>query len=208
MGVTITRRHYGIVEPNQLSAQKTGQIYASLPLNPEVELLQNGEFMYYSYIDNMVTAEPTVEGQEPMLVYNEIKLYDDFWRDSWAEDFAMIRVSPDMYVTQERVAMEMKADADASESDYKPTHGYRLDGIVPRLFKTNVGDIFTTNMVKEDVEYEVGDLLTPAISDRKTLVLQKGTATDLASAEGMVWAVVKAYTVPSGGPGLKLQRVK
>ena len=37
-----TRNGYGQVEPNQLSAQKTGQIYASLPLNEDVDVLQNG----------------------------------------------------------------------------------------------------------------------------------------------------------------------
>ena len=47
MAITITRNKYGQVEPNQLSAQKTGQIYASLPLDKEVDVLQNGEFMFY-----------------------------------------------------------------------------------------------------------------------------------------------------------------
>ena len=90
-----TRIGFGQVEPNQLSAQKTGQIYASLPLDEKVTLLQNGEFMYYSYADNKVTAEPTVPGQEPMLVFNEIKIYEDYLR---LKDFAMIRVG-DNYVT-------------------------------------------------------------------------------------------------------------
>ena len=90
-----TRIGFGQVEPNQLSAQKTGQIYASLPLDESVKVLQNGEFMYYSYADNKVTAEPTVEGQEPMLVFNEIKIYEDYLR---LKDFAMIRVG-DNYVT-------------------------------------------------------------------------------------------------------------
>ena len=90
-----TRIGFGQVEPNQLSAQKTGQIYASLPLDESVKVLQNGEFMYYSYADNKVTAEPTVSGQEPMLVFNEIKIYEDYLR---LKDFAMIRVG-DNYVT-------------------------------------------------------------------------------------------------------------
>ena len=52
-----TRIGYGQVEPNQLSAQKTGQIYASLPLDSEVSVLQNGEFMYYDYKTGKVTAD-------------------------------------------------------------------------------------------------------------------------------------------------------
>ena len=90
-----TRNGYGQVEPNQLSAQKTGQIYASLPLAAEVKVLQNGEFMYYDYKTKTVTADATVG--EPMLVFNEIKLYEPFWRTSY-KDFAMIRVG-DNYVT-------------------------------------------------------------------------------------------------------------
>ena len=36
---------------------------------------------------------------------------------------------------------------------------YRMDGIAPRMFKTNIGDIYTTNMVETGVEYAVGDEL-------------------------------------------------
>ena len=89
-----TRIGFGQVEPNQLSAQKTGQIYASLPLDESVKVLQNGEFMYYSYADNKVTAEPTVPGQEPMLVFNEIKLYEPFWQTSY-KDFAILYTPTD-----------------------------------------------------------------------------------------------------------------
>ena len=41
---------YGQVEPNQLSGIKTGQIFASLPLAKNVDIIQNGEFMYYDYV--------------------------------------------------------------------------------------------------------------------------------------------------------------
>ena len=92
--MSFNRIGYGQVEPNQLSAQKTGQIYASLPLNKDVKVLQNGEFMYYDYATGMVSAD----GQgEPMLVFNEIKIYED--RLSY-KDFAMIRVG-DNYVTND-----------------------------------------------------------------------------------------------------------
>ena len=83
---------YGQVEPNQLSAQKTGQIYASLPLNTNVKVLQNGEFMFYDYQSETVSADDSTGVAEPMLVFNEIKLYEPFWRRSY-KDFAMIRVN-------------------------------------------------------------------------------------------------------------------
>ena len=208
-----TRNGFGQVEPNQLSAQKTGQIYASLPLNKDVQVLQNGEFMYYDYATNQVTAEGK---GEPMLVFNEIKLYEPFWRTSY-KDFAMIRVG-DNYVTSElatagfdKSALVEGVAADPAHTEY----GYRMDGIAPRLFKTNVGDIYTTNMVATGVEYKVGDTLAPEVVETtytakdsstksyKTLVLKKTEATD-----GMLWVVGKVYTMPDGQPGLKLQRIQ
>ena len=197
-----TRNGYGQVEPNQLSAQKTGQIYASLPLDSSVNVLQNGEFMFYDYKTGTVTADATVG--EPMLVFNEIKLYEPYWQTSY-KDFAMIRVG-DNYVTS-RKATEAYGDGstnvgapDANHTEY----GYRMDGIAPRLLKTNVGDIYTTNMVKTGVEYSVGDLLTP-VKDATSNTLVLETA---AGSEKMLWQVAKVYTMPDGQPGLKLQRVQ
>lgn len=202
-----TRVGYGQVEPNQLSAQKTGQIYARLPLDEAVKVLQNGEFMYYSYADGKVTAEPTVEGQEPMLVFNEIKLYEPFWRTSY-KDFAMIRVG-DNYVTS-RLATAGYGDGSLTiGAEINPAHteyGYQMDGIAPRLFKTNIGDIYTTNMIAVGVEYAVKDILSPvkvtAEDGTKTLVLTKdGDEVD------MKWVVAQVYTMPDGQPGLKIQRI-
>lgn len=194
------RKGYGQVEPNQLSAQKTGQIYASLPLASNVAVLQNGEFMYYDYKSGTVTADGV---GEPMLVFNEVKLYEPFWQTSY-KDFAMIRVG-DNYVTS-RLATEGYGDGSettgvsSTHSDWQA--GYRMDGIAPRLFKTNVGDIFTTNMVKTGVEYHVGDVLTPVKnSATNTLQLEVGTG-------NIEFVVAKVYTMPDGQDGLKLQRIK
>ena len=207
---TFTRVGYGQVEANQLSAQKTGQIYASLPLDEKVQVLQNGEFMYYSYVDNKVTAEPTVEGQEPMLVFNEIKLYEPFWRTSY-KDFAMIRVG-DNYVTSKLATDEYGDGALTKGATINPTHstwqaGYRMEGIAPRLFKTNIGDIMTTNMVETGVEYAEKDILklkkVTAADGTVTLVLSKTGDIDTVQ-----WVVAKVYTMPDGQPGLKIQRIK
>ena len=169
---------FGQVEPNQLSAQKTGQIYASLPLSKDVNVLQNGEFMYYDYKTSTVTADGI---GEPMLVFNEIKIYEDLLM---AKDFAMIRVG-DNYVTNAG-AVGRITSANTNGVTYgggsltegvnpNPAHseyGYRMDGIAPRLFKTNVGDVYTTNMV-EGEDIAVGDILKPVKNvDSKTLVLQ------------------------------------
>ena len=43
---------YGQVEPNHLSAQKTGQIYAQLPANKDINVLEQGQFVKYDYAAN------------------------------------------------------------------------------------------------------------------------------------------------------------
>ena len=206
-----TRVGYGQVEPNQLSAQKTGQIYASLPLDPKVEVLQNGEFMFYNYATGRVTAEGK---GEPMLVFNEIKLYEDFWRTSY-KDFAMIRVG-DNYVTSKPATAEYGGGALTKGASIKPGHTeypYRMDGIAPRLFKTNIGDIYTTNMVETGKEYSVGDELqlkkventgSDNVSTYNTLVLAKDAGDTVSTIK---FVVGKVYTMPDGQPGLKLQRI-
>ena len=200
--MAFTREGYGQVEPNQLSAQKTGQIYASLPLHKDVKVLQNGEFMFYDYATGTVNANATVG--EPMLVFNEIKLYEPFWQTSY-KDFAMIRVG-DNYVTSRRATAAYGDGAEnvGAEDRNHTEYGYRMDGIAPRLFKTNIGDIYTTNMVKVDVEYVAGDLLKPVKdANSNTMVLEKTEETT-----GMLWQVAKVYTMPDGQPGLKIQRVQ
>lgn len=230
--MSFVRNGYGQVEPNQLSAQKTGQIYASLPLDSAVNVLQNGEFMYYDYATGKVTADDSTGIAEPMLVFNEIKLYEDFWRTSY-KDFAMIRVG-DNYVTSKLatagygdgatthgVVPTAKYDGDENPPVEHTLTGhteypYRMDGIAPRLFKTNIGDIMTTNMVETDedaeseVTYAVGNFLQPVKNtSTKTLQLKKFTPAQTGDKPtGMAWVVVKVYTMPDGQQGLKLQRVQ
>lgn len=209
--MAFTRNGYGQVEPNQLSAQKTGQIYASLPLASDVDILQNGEFMYYDYKSGTVTANGV---GEPMLVFNEVKLYEPFWQTSY-KDFAMIRVG-DNYVTSRLATAGYGDGAETEGDDPTPGHsdwqaGYRMDGIAPRLFKTNVGDIFTTNMVETGAEitYSQGDTLKLKKVDKaadktgNTLVLSK-----TGNIDALEFVVAKVYTMPDGQPGLKLQRIK
>ena len=209
--MAFTRNGYGQVEPNQLSAQKTGQIYASLPLASDVDILQNGEFMYYDYKSGTVTADG--EG-EPMLVFNEVKLYEPFWQTSY-KDFAMIRVG-DNYVTSRLATAGYGDGSETTGVAPNPGHsdwqaGYRMNGIAPRLFKTNVGDIFTTNMVEtgDEITYNQGDTLklkkVVKAPDKtgNTLVLSKTGDID-----ALEFVVAKVYTMPDGQPGLKLQRIK
>ena len=160
----ITRIGYGQVEPNHLSAQRTGQIYAQLPAVDSIKVLENGQFVKYDYASGKVNF--TGEG-EFMLVLNEVKLYDE--RETY-KDFAM------------------------------KVENYVGKVMVPRVFKTNVGDIYTTNMVDSDVEITAGTTkLTPGTD---------GILTEAAGTEEMIWKVVKVYTLADGQAAVKLQRIK
>ena len=204
---------YGQVEPNQLSGIKTGQIFASLPLDKEVKVLQNGEFMYYDYASGSVNATAEANAApEPYLVYQEIKIYED-WLSY--KDFAMIRVGDNYVTNNPAIGRLTSANTDGTvygdgaetegasidHSDYQA--GYRMDGIAPRLVKTNVGDVYTTNMVDEEGTYTVGTVLTLKKTDRNTLVLSPSG--DITSVK---FIVVKDYTMPDGQRGLKLQRIE
>ena len=72
--------------------------------------------------------------------------------------------------------------------------------MVPRVFKTNVGDHFTTNCINE-TELAVGDKLTPQAADG--ILAEAG-----ADSADMVWQVVKVYTMPDHQKGVKVLRIK
>ena len=162
---------FGQVEPNHLSAQRNGKIYAQLPANKDIKVLENGMFAKYDYAAKEVNF--TGEG-EWMLVLNEVKLYDDAWRESY-KDFAMM---PD-----------------------------NRGDITPRLFKTDIGDIFTTNCLAlagvKGAEVDMGEI---ALNDKLSPNAQGYLAKD--GDGSMEWKVVKVYTLPDGQEGVKLQRVK
>ena len=258
---------FGQVEPNHLSAQYTGQIYAQLPAAKEIEMLEQGQFVKYDYANGVVNFTGAGEW---MLVYNEIKLYRDFQRDC---EFAMIKdnyqarvYSPldgeamqEMYGptrflqgkreeydnatgTFKTLAGELaydevnkkwvQADEDHPAADYavaSKTHDYwEMDNVngatsevskrlfmklrdykekmmpagttmVPRVFKTNVGDIYTTNMINATAEeLTVGKTLTPG---------EKGILAITENTDGMLWQVVKVYTMPDHQRGVKLMRI-
>jgi len=74
MAITFKREGYGQVEPNHLSAPRDGRVYAQLPANEDIEILENGMFVKYDY----AAGEVNFTGAGAwMLVYNEEKLYDE-----------------------------------------------------------------------------------------------------------------------------------
>ena len=185
---------YGQVEPNHLSAQRTGQIYAQLPAKSYINLLENGQFVKYNYADGVVDFEG--EG-EWMLVLNEVKLYDAPWRESY-KDFAMIK---DNYTP-------------GSDSITHNGLGPFKGQMVPRLFKTNIGDIFTTNCLEKAntsgkaevtlTDLAVGDVVAPTKTNGYLKKSDSGTTTDDTV---MKWQVVKLTTMPDGQAAVKLMRI-
>lgn len=162
----LTKVGYGQVEPNHLSAQKTGQIFAQLPAHDSLNVVENGMFLYYDMVNGVVA---TTGNGEPMLVFNEVKLYDDAKKQY--KNFAL-----------------KKEDAVGGK-------------IYPRLFKTNVGDIMTTNLV--DVTSAAGSRVGKKFVPTNG-VLKETTAP---ASGDMVWICVKETTMPDGQVALKLQRI-
>lgn len=72
--------------------------------------------------------------------------------------------------------------------------------MVPRVFKTNVGDIFTTNTIGS-TSVSVGNILVPRAADGILTVKANPAATD------MQWQAVKVYTMPDHQPGVKVMRI-
>ena len=207
---------YGQLEPNHLSAQRTGQIYAQLPANKAIKVLEQGQFVKYDYAaENGGEVNFTGAG-EWMLVFNEIKLYREHQIDC---EFAMKKgdyvariyspVAEDTnFDAQSRYYSDIVAPADMYELHYT-TDPFHIESqtapkamgegkvMVPRVFKTNVGDIMTTNMVKETT-LALGDELAP---NADGILAKNG---DKAA---MTWQVVKVYTLPDHQKAVKIMRI-
>ena len=251
---------YGQVEPNHLSAQRTAQIYAQLPADPSIEVLEQGQFVKYDYANGLVNF--TGKG-EWMLVYNETKLYREEQLDC---EFALVKehygarvYSPldgekaqEMYgptrflqgvreVYDPATGEFHKYDAipvygkdgkptdqvadfsvaakyhdyyelsDINNPDIEEEHRKRMfmklreyeekmmptgTTMVPRVFKTNVGDIMTTNTINA-TELKAGDLLKVGANG----ILELGED------DKMTWQVVKVYTMPDHQKGVKIMRI-
>jgi len=167
MANELTRVGYGQVEPNHLSAQRTGQIFAQLPAASGITTLENGTFLKY----DMEAGECNFTGDgEWMLVMNEVKLYNPLYMTM--KDFALVKTD------------------------------FMGGAITPRLYKTNVGDIFTTNCVKQDSAglAVVGAKLVVGTTGVLEVNNTPGTA--------MWFNVVKVTTMPDGQAAVKLQRIQ
>lgn len=127
---------------------------------------------YYNGVD--------AEGKDSITLGDKTYKYDD------------VTAAPDMY------ELHYNEDPFHIESLYKeklmPENG---SSMVPRLMKTHVGDIFTTNMILDE-DVAIKDELSP---NEKGILSKSGDGS-------IVWQVVKIYTMPDHQPGVKLMRIK
>jgi len=250
---------FGQVEPNHLSAQRTGEIYAQLPAAANIDILENGQFVKYDYLNGAVNFTGAGEW---MLVFNEVKVYRDHETD---QDFAMIRrdyngrvYSPvgvgapaaafgsaqgiegvringyessadwDM-MKKIQAQVEIYPDAHNNAAGEAPDYGRnhypignsyeveklnipqmaeyaqpdRIGGqgkaglMVPRVFKTHEGDIFTTNTIADET-VALGAVLSP---NEHGYLSTSGDGS-------LQWQVVKIYNLGDMQKAVKVMRIK
>lgn len=167
-------RGYAQVEPNHLSAQRTGQIYAQLPLASTLDKVENGQFVKYDYANNTVNL--TGDG-EWMLVFNEIKLYD-------------VRQQYEDFVFDNTLSAFHAVGGEGNIVNANP---------VPRVFKTNIGDIMTTNAINSD---------TVEVTNKLTVGADGFLTVDNSASEGMIWQVAKVYTLADNQKAAKIIRIQ
>lgn len=166
----IERIGYGQVEPNHLSAQRTAQIYAQLPCGDE----------FVEAIDGVLE-----NGQFVKYDYAKKEVNLD-GKGEWMLVFNEIKLYDPRKQMYRDFAMKKEECVNGE--------------IVPRVFKTNIGDIYTTNMVDSTKEYEEGALLK---------VGEDGILTTGGSlSDDMCWEVAMVYTLADGQPAIKIMRVK
>ena len=133
----------------------------------------NKQSRYYNGVDS--------DGNDSITVNGETFKYDD------------VTAAPDMY------ELHYNEDPYHIESQTRPQFMPEGTTMVPRVFKTNVGDIFTTNTIDEE-ELALGDTVAPRDAD--------GILAKTDSEDGMLWQVVKVYTMPDHQRGVKLMRIQ
>lgn len=172
---------FGQVEPNHLSAMRTHQIYAQLPAATDIKQLENGQFAYYNGAAGSPNGEVALTGPGEPML----------------------------------VLNEVKLYGEARNESYKDfvlkTDDF-LDGkIYPRLYKTNVGDIYTTNCFESAGSFRTDVTFTGTYTVGKKLIvnaagfLEEGTPTG----NEMAWIVVDDNIgMPDGTFGVKIQRIQ
>ena len=129
---------------------------------------------YYNGVDSDGNSSITIGESENAKTYT----YDD------------VTAAPDMY------EMHYNEDPFHIEGPSKEAMMPTGTSMVPRVFKTNIGDIFTTNTINAET-LTVGQKLKVGANG----ILEPGED------DKMTWQVVKVYTMPDHQPGVKIMRI-
>lgn len=226
----MVKRGFGQVEPNHLSARFTGEIYAQMPAAKDINVLEQGQFVKYDYANRAVNFTGVGEWMlvfNEIKLYRDWETDEDFAmikRDYNAYVYSLMGQNTDGSMTEEQLVKTYTSlgqqatgevigeDPDLGrlpvgytyEREVMEDPGMMPEGtvMVPRVFKTHEGDIFTTNTVNAKFDdVKVGDLLK--VGDNGIL-----TPGGDMSADPMVWQIVKKYTMPDLQPAVKVMRVK
>lgn len=189
---TIKRKGYGQVEPNHLSGIVTGQIYAQLPA------------MYIDDPESSAVETPIAQlEQGQFLKYDYANGRADLDGDG---EFMLVYCEEKLYDERKQNHKDFVLKA----TDF-------TDGkIYPRLIRTYVGDIYTTNSFVEANTSDSAEVANGASISLGTYLqvdatngfLKPAANQSLGSLTGMVWKAVKIYTMPDGQDGVKIQRVQ
>lgn len=225
----MVKRGFGQVEPNHLSARFTGEIYAQMPAAKDINVLEQGQFVKYDYANRAVNFTGVGEWMlvfNEIKIYRDWETDEDFAmmrRDYNAYVYSPLGQNSDgslaeADLTKTYTSLGQQATGEVinelPEMGRLPV-GYTYERevmedpammpegtvMVPRVFKTHEGDIFTTNTINATFdEVKVGDLLKVGANG----ILEPGAA----ETDTFVWQIVKKYTMPDLQPAVKVMRVK
>lgn len=228
---------FGQVEPNHLSAQRTGEIYAQLPAHKDIKILENGQFAKYDYLTGTVNFAGKGEW---MLIYNEVKVYAPWETD---QDFAMIArdYSAHVYspvgvtnadgtnIDQSQLMKKIGAETDVygagyADAELDPTvaddfgrghlkigRSYEIENLHQPQLLTNVQGMMTPRLFKT----HEGDIFTTNTLADETVALgdilapnARGYLAKTEATEGMLWQVVKLYNLGDMQKAVKVMRIQ
>ena len=225
---TMVKRGFGQVEPNHLSARFTGEIYAQMPAAKDINVLEQGQFVKYDYANRAVNFTGAGEWMlvfNEIKLYRDWETDEDFAmikRDYNAYVYSPLGQNSDGSLTEAQLTKNYNSLGQQATGEVlgmdpdlgRLPVGYSYDRevmedpammpegtvMVPRVFKTHEGDIFTTNTVNAKFDdVKVGDFLK---------VGEKGILEPGSMDDAFVWQIVKKYTMPDLQPAVKVMRVK
>ena len=225
---TMVKRGFGQVEPNHLSARFTGEIYAQMPAAKDINVLEQGQFVKYDYANRAVNFTGAGEWMlvfNEIKLYRDWETDEDFAmikRDYNAYVYSPLGQNSDGSLTEAQLTKNYNSLGQQATGEVLGMNpdlgrlpvGYSYDRevmedpammpegtvMVPRVFKTHEGDIFTTNTINAKFDdVKVGDFLK---------VGEKGILEPGSMDDAFVWQIVKKYTMPDLQPAVKVMRVK